>query len=84
MASNIPDFNYCCEICGLDGLSEDEFRIHTHTVHVEGTGICPFCELTDVSPAELILHVNQAHLDFLTPESEQNMSFIDDTSPRYY
>ncbi|XP_076275679.1 zinc finger-containing ubiquitin peptidase 1-like isoform X2 [Rhynchophorus ferrugineus] len=81
MASNIPDFNYCCEICGLDGLSEDEFRIHTHTAHVEGTGICPFCELTDVSPAELILHVNQAHLDFLTPESEQNMSFIDDTSP---
>ncbi|XP_030750524.1 zinc finger-containing ubiquitin peptidase 1-like [Sitophilus oryzae] len=81
MASNIPDFNYCCEICGLDGLSEDELRVHTHTAHVEGCGVCPFCELTAVSPAELIIHVNQAHLDFLTPESEQNISFIDDTSP---
>ncbi|XP_019771371.1 zinc finger-containing ubiquitin peptidase 1 isoform X2 [Dendroctonus ponderosae] len=81
MASNIPDFNYCCEICGLDGLSEDEFRLHTHTAHVEGYGVCPFCELSTVNPAELIIHVNQAHLDFLTPESEQNMSFIDEPSP---
>lgn len=84
MASNIPDFNYCCEICGLDDLSEDEFRIHTHTAHVDGCGVCPFCELTAVDPAELILHVNQAHLDFLTPDSEQNMSFIDDPSPSDY
>ncbi|XP_066140266.1 zinc finger-containing ubiquitin peptidase 1-like isoform X1 [Euwallacea fornicatus] len=81
MASNIPDFNYCCEICGLDGLSEDEFRIHTHTEHVDGCGMCPFCQLPTISPAELILHVNQVHLDFLTPESEQNLSFIDDPSP---
>lgn len=81
MASNIPDFNYCCEICGLDELSEEEFRIHTHTAHVEGCGVCPFCELTTTNPAELIIHVNQAHLDFLTPESDQNFSFIDDISP---
>ncbi|CAG9773139.1 unnamed protein product [Ceutorhynchus assimilis] len=85
MASNFPDsMNYCCEICGLDGLSEDEFRIHTRTAHVDGFGVCPFCELTAVSPAELILHVNQAHLDFLTPEDndQQNgISFIDDPSP---
>ncbi|KAJ8951592.1 hypothetical protein NQ318_020469 [Aromia moschata] len=81
MASNVPDLSYCCEICGLEGLSEDEFRTHTHTAHVDGNGVCPFCELSAVSPAELILHVNQAHLDFLTPESEQNMSFIDDPSP---
>ncbi|KAL1494489.1 hypothetical protein ABEB36_010081 [Hypothenemus hampei] len=81
MASNIPDLSYCCEICGLDGLSEDEFRIHVHTAHVEGYGVCPFCELTDINPAKLIIHVNQVHLDFLTPESEQNISFIDDPSP---
>lgn len=78
MASNV---NYSCEICGLDGLTEDEFRIHTHTVHVEGSGVCPFCELSSNSPEELLLHINQAHLDYLTPESEFNMSFIDDTSP---
>lgn len=84
MASNIPDFSHCCEICGLEGLSEDEFRIHTHTAHVDANGVCPFCELSAPSVAELILHVNQAHLDFLTPESEQNISFIDDPSPTEY
>lgn len=83
MASNISDFFYSCEICGLEGLSEDEFRTHTRTAHVDGNAVCPFCELSAVSPAELILHVNQAHLDYLTPESESNMTFIDDVSPRY-
>lgn len=82
MASNVPDFYYSCEICGLDGLSEEEIRSHTRSAHVDGTAVCPFCELSAVSPTELILHVNQAHLDFLTPESEHTMSFIDDTSPR--
>ncbi|XP_050304424.1 zinc finger-containing ubiquitin peptidase 1-like isoform X2 [Anthonomus grandis grandis] len=84
MASNCPDFSYCCEICGLEGLSEDEFRSHTHNAHVEGFGVCPFCELTAANPAELIIHVNQAHLDFLTPESENTISFIDDPSPSEY
>lgn len=83
MASfNEADFSHCCEICGLEGLTEEEFRIHTHTAHIEGSGICPFCGLSAASSAELILHVNQAHLDFLTPESEPNISFIDDPSPR--
>lgn len=83
MASNYPDQSYCCEICGLDSLTEDELRIHTHTIHVDGNGSCPFCQLSAISPPELLLHVNQAHLDFLTPESEMNMSFIDDASPGY-
>ncbi|CAG9865121.1 unnamed protein product [Phyllotreta striolata] len=80
MASN-ADFSHSCEICGLEGLTEDEFRVHTRTVHVEGSGYCPFCGLSTVSSSELILHVNQAHLDFLTPESEHNIGFIDDPSP---
>lgn len=81
MASNIPEVSYCCEICGLEGLTEDEFRAHTHAAHVDGHAVCPFCQLSSVTPAELYVHVNQAHLDFLTPESEMNMSFIDDISP---
>ncbi|KRT79699.1 Peptidase [Oryctes borbonicus] len=81
MASNMPDMNYSCEICGVKDLTEDELRVHTHSVHVEGNATCPFCELSAVSPSELLLHVNQAHLDYLTPESEINMSFIDDASP---
>lgn len=56
-------------------------RLHTKTKHVEGHATCPFCELAAVSSAELLLHVNQAHLDYLTPEAEL-MAFIDeDNSP---
>ncbi|KAK5641977.1 hypothetical protein RI129_010524 [Pyrocoelia pectoralis] len=84
MASNVPEINYCCEICGLEGLSEDELRTHTNNAHIEGQGVCPFCQLSAVSSAELLLHVNQAHLDYLTPELENNMGFIDDASPSDY
>lgn len=81
MASNISDMNYSCEICGVEGMTEEEMRTHTKAMHVEGHATCPFCELAAVSSAELLVHVNQAHLDFLTPEAEL-MAFIDeDNSP---
>ncbi|KAF5270661.1 hypothetical protein FQA39_LY01399 [Lamprigera yunnana] len=83
MASNIPDISYCCEICGMEGLTEDELRIHTNSAHVEGQGVCPFCQLSAISSAELLVHVNEAHLDYLTPDTE-NMGFIDDASPSDY
>jgi len=53
-------------------------RDHTQKCHVDGNAQCPFCGLTGTAPAELLLHVNQAHLDYLTPENEL-MSFIDDS-----
>ncbi|KAL3273955.1 hypothetical protein HHI36_015378 [Cryptolaemus montrouzieri] len=81
MASYQPDITYSCEICGAEELSEEQFREHTHLKHIEGRGVCPFCGLTAVSASELTIHVNQAHLDFLTPDAEVNMTFIDDTSP---
>ncbi|XP_045478036.1 zinc finger-containing ubiquitin peptidase 1-like [Harmonia axyridis] len=84
MASYQPDIAYCCEICGAEELSEEDFREHTHSKHIEGKGACPFCGLTAVSASELTIHVNQAHLDFLTPEAEVNMTFIDDASPSEY
>uniref|UniRef100_A0A1B0CQZ8 Putative zinc finger with ufm1-specific peptidase domain protein n=1 Tax=Lutzomyia longipalpis TaxID=7200 RepID=A0A1B0CQZ8_LUTLO len=71
---------HSCEICGMSGLSDDVMREHTRTCHVEGSAQCPFCGLSGVAAAELLLHVNQAHLDYLTPENEL-MSFIDDQSP---
>lgn len=71
-----------CEICGATGLTDDRMREHTRTCHVEGSAQCPFCGLSGVAAAELLLHVNQAHLDYLTPDNEM-MSFIDDQSPRY-
>jgi len=61
---------HSCEICGMSGLSDDGMREHTRACHVEGSAQCPFCGLNGVAPAELLLHVNQAHLDYLTPENE--------------
>uniref|UniRef100_A0A1B0DGS9 Zinc finger-containing ubiquitin peptidase 1 n=1 Tax=Phlebotomus papatasi TaxID=29031 RepID=A0A1B0DGS9_PHLPP len=75
-----PQQEHSCEICGMCGLSDDVMREHTRTCHVEGSAQCPFCGLSGVAAAELLLHVNQAHLDYLTPENEL-MSFIDDQSP---
>lgn len=69
---------HCCEICGQSGLTDDKMLEHTQKCHVEGKSECPFCGMTDASSAELLLHVNQAHLDYLTPENEL-MSFIDDS-----
>lgn len=80
-AQAFPMQEHSCEICGMAGLTDDEMRDHTRTCHVEGNAQCPFCGLGGRAPAELLLHVNQAHLDYLTPENEL-MSFIDDQSPR--
>lgn len=77
-----PNQEHCCEICGVAGMSDDTMREHTKACHIDGSALCPFCGLNGVAPAELLLHVNQAHLDYLTPENE-SMSFIDDQSPRY-
>lgn len=76
-----PSQEHSCEICGASGLSDDVMREHTRACHVEGCAQCPFCGLSGVAAPELLLHVNQAHLDYLTPENEL-MSFIDDQSPR--
>lgn len=74
--------HHCCEICGKSGLTDDSMRDHMKLCHIDGSASCPFCQLSGVAPAELLLHVNQAHLDYLTPENEL-MSFIDDQeSPR--
>ena len=70
---------HSCEICGQSGFTDDKMLEHTEKCHVEGKSECPFCGMTDASSAaELLLHVNQAHLDYLTPENEL-MSFIDDS-----
>lgn len=82
MSGNTPTFSYTCELCGLDGMSDDAMRTHTLARHVRGRPVCPFCDLTDVPSDEMLIHVNQAHLDYLTPEAEL-MAFIDDHSPGY-
>lgn len=77
MAAKMPELNYSCEICGADGLSDEEMRVHIVMCHLKGAASCPFCDLEDVTAEEMLTHVNSAHLDYLTPEREL-LTFIDD------
>lgn len=87
-AAKVPDFSYSCEICGLEGLNDEQLRSHMLLQHLEGAVSCPFCDLGDISADELLVHVNSAHLEYLTPEHEL-LAFIDDDDedhlppPRY-
>ena len=60
---------HSCEICGEDGLREDELRKHLNDVHLVGENSCPFCDLGGISPDAMIDHVNSVHMDYLTPDS---------------
>lgn len=77
-----------CELCGKTGLADDALREHFAKNHVDGSPKCPFCGIT-ASSAELLIHVNTQHLDYLTPTSPQNdetdaLNFIDDQTPSSY
>lgn len=73
---------HTCELCGQEGLSENEMRSHMRLVHVEGSPACPFCDLADLSHSEMEVHVNCAHLDFLTPESD-DMQYLEGGREEY-
>ncbi|XP_069700101.1 zinc finger-containing ubiquitin peptidase 1-like isoform X1 [Periplaneta americana] len=77
MAAKMPELSYSCEICGVEGLNDEEMRSHMVVYHLEGAASCPFCDLGEVSAEEMLMHVNSAHLDYLTPEQEL-LAFIDD------
>ncbi|XP_066994665.2 zinc finger-containing ubiquitin peptidase 1 [Anabrus simplex] len=77
MAAKMPELNYSCEICGVEGLNDEEMRSHMVVYHLDGAASCPFCDLGEVSAEEMLTHVNSAHLDYLTPEQEL-LAFIDD------
>ncbi|XP_071517423.1 zinc finger-containing ubiquitin peptidase 1-like isoform X3 [Panulirus ornatus] len=70
MAAKMPEALYSCEVCGMDGLTDDDLRSHMMLAHIEGTASCPFCDLGDISPEEMVHHVNSAHLDYLSPQDE--------------
>eukprot|EP00095_Tigriopus_kingsejongensis_P007024 maker-scaffold885_size84862-snap-gene-0.14 protein:Tk07024 transcript:maker-scaffold885_size84862-snap-gene-0.14-mRNA-1 annotation:"zinc finger with ufm1-specific peptidase domain protein" len=61
---------YSCEICGQDGLAEEALRTHMEATHIKGAVQCPFCDLKDITPHEMTLHVNCVHLEYITPENE--------------
>lgn len=61
---------YSCEVCGLEGLADEDLRSHMLLVHLPGTTACPFCDLEDITAPEMVYHVNSAHLDYLSPQDE--------------
>ncbi|KAJ8686629.1 hypothetical protein QAD02_022423 [Eretmocerus hayati] len=78
--SKTPEISYTCEICGREGFNDEEMRSHMALYHLKGAANCPFCDLGEISSAEMLLHVNSAHLDYLTPSTPEEigaMAFID-------
>lgn len=72
---------YACDICGQEGLSEDDMRSHVLTEHIEGAVSCPFCDLEGTTVEEMNLHVNIEHLDFTPSTDDIAQMDIDDLSP---
>lgn len=70
MAEKLMEAIHCCEICGQEGLRDEEMRTHMLLMHIEGAISCPFCDLSEISADEMYLHVNSVHLDYLTPDDE--------------
>lgn len=71
MAAKMPqEALYSCEVCGLEGLADEDLRSHMMLVHLPGTTACPFCDLEDITAPEMVYHVNSAHLDYLSPQDE--------------
>ena len=67
---------YTCDICGQEGLNEDDMKTHVLIEHVEGEISCPFCDLEGTTAEEMNLHVNSQHLDFPTPHRETSEDII--------
>ena len=63
---------YTCDICGQEGLNEDDMKTHVLLEHVEGGISCPFCDLEGTTVEEMNLHVNSQHLDFSAPYDKEN------------
>lgn len=59
---------HCCEVCGLTGISSQELTEHIQIAHTQGISTCPFCDMVDPSPEVMMIHVNEAHLDYLSPQ----------------
>lgn len=53
-----------CEICGLEGLTQDELRSHRHNANQKIQ--CPICQVALASSRDRLVHVERTHLpDFL-------------------
>lgn len=64
--------HYTCDLCGQDGLTDEDMRTHILIEHVEGEVSCPFCDLAGTTAEEMNIHVNCEHLNFRSPSEESN------------
>ncbi|XP_064628729.1 zinc finger-containing ubiquitin peptidase 1-like isoform X2 [Lineus longissimus] len=58
---------FTCDICGQEGLTDDDMKSHVLIEHVEGAISCPFCDLEGTTAEEMTWHINAEHLDILSP-----------------
>ena len=72
---------YTCDICGQEGLTEDDMRCHVLIEHIEGAVSCPFCDLEGTTAEEMNLHVNMDHLDFLGHTEQHSKAACEDLTP---
>ena len=49
-----PSPLHTCELCGQEGMAEEDLRSHMRLEHVEGSPACPFCDLADLSHSEMV------------------------------
>ena len=68
--------HYTCDLCGQDGLTDEDMRTHILIEHVEGEVSCPFCDLAGTTAEEMNIHVNCEHLNFRSPSKESNGSMV--------
>ena len=68
--------HYTCDLCGQDGLTDDDMRTHILIEHVEGEVSCPFCDLAGTTAEEMNVHVNAEHLNFNFPSKGSCGSFV--------
>ncbi|XP_007908528.1 zinc finger-containing ubiquitin peptidase 1 isoform X1 [Callorhinchus milii] len=52
---------FTCDICGQDGLSEPDMKIHILIAHDENECSCPFCSLDGINYDELMVHIDISH-----------------------
>lgn len=58
---------FTCDLCGQEGLHEDEMRTHIVLEHVEGAISCPFCDLEGTTADEMTWHIHAEHLEVRHP-----------------
>lgn len=68
--------HYACDLCGQDGLSDEDMRTHILIEHVEGEVSCPFCDLAGTTAEEMNIHVNCEHLNFNSPSKDSCGSMV--------